>query len=79
MPGIGAVEPADPESGVRDRRTCGGAGFVGAVGAVAVVVVDAGEGDGDGGMREAGECVCRGVVVEFCVCRGVRWCAGGEL
>ena len=50
-------------------RAGGGAGFVGAVGAVAVIVVEAGEGEGDGGGGYAGE---GGVVfVELCDYRGI--------
>ena len=51
---------------MREVGACAGAGLVGAVGAVAVVVVDAGEGYGDRGMQDTGECVLR--FVEFCDC-----------
>jgi len=39
----------------REMRACRCAGLVGAVGTVAVVVVDAGEGDGDGWGGYTGE------------------------
>ena len=63
---VGVVVVRDAGTGVvrRERGEVGagcGAGFVGAVGAVAEVVVEAGDGEGEVGGRDAGE-GCRGFV-----------------
>lgn len=67
---VAAVEALDCEVGVCEVGARRGAGLVRAVGTVAVVVVDLGVGDGDGGVRETGEGVFGGGGVEFCVCGG---------
>lgn len=80
---VAAVEALYCDVGVREVGACGGAGLVGAVGTVAVVVVDLGVGDGDGGVCETGEDVFGGGGVESCVCEGgggrglVGWVVGG--
>lgn len=65
MAGVWAVEAADAEGFGGEVGAGGGAGFVGAIRAVAVVVVDAGEGDGDGWVGETGEGVGGAVVIQF--------------
>lgn len=62
---VSAVEARDAEVAVREVCAGAGSGLVGAVGAVAVVVVDLRGGDGDGWMGETGECVFGGGGVEF--------------
>lgn len=82
MTGVWAIEAADAEGFGREVGTGGGAGFVGTIGAVAVVVVDAGEGDSDGWVGETGEGVGDAVVIQFSIYRrsemdgrvGGGWC-----
>ena len=52
--------------GVKEGTGCG-AGFVGAVWAVAGVVVDLGGAEGDGGVADAGEGIFGGEEVDNCV------------
>lgn len=74
---IAAVEARDSDAAVREVRARRGARLVGAVGTVAVVVVDLGMRDGNRGVREAGEGVFGRGSVEPCVWVGVSGSLGG--
>jgi hypothetical protein len=50
-------------------RASGGAGFVGAIWAIAIVVVEARDGEFDGRVRDASKCL--GVLVELCNYRAI--------
>jgi hypothetical protein len=65
---VSAVESRDGELFWAQASAGGGAGFVRTVGAVAEVIVDAREGNGDERMGQACESVSRGRYVCLGVC-----------